>query len=156
MLTRTLATMLSFALIGAASAACVPQTPHAPLAVRLDDSGAVEILDTQCKMQAVNRVEVIAPDPDTVVDDSDIRLWKVEFGSPSTARTYVVGEPQPGGDEVVAWRKPDPDQRLFAQISTDGGMTLGTGFTLADLADGKVRYHLENMTHEQFLEESKC
>jgi hypothetical protein len=35
-------------------------------------------------------------------------------------------------------------------------MTLGTGFTLADLADGKVRYHLKNMTHEQFLEESKC
>ncbi|KOX15315.1 hypothetical protein ADK67_41715 [Saccharothrix sp. NRRL B-16348] len=156
MLTRLLAAVLFLALVGAASVACVPQTPFDPLAVRLGESGAIEILDTECDMQAVTRVEVISPDADTVVGENDPRLWRIDFESPSTARTYVVGQVPSGGKEVVEWRDPGPDQRLFAQIITDGGMTFGAGFGLDDLADGRVRYHLKNMTHEEFLEESKC
>jgi hypothetical protein len=134
----------------------VPQTPFDPLALRLDDSGALEILYAQCKVQGVIRVEVISPDAGSVVDDRDPRLWRLEFEPPSTARTYVVGEVPPGGKEVVEWREQSPDKRLFAQIVTDGEMTFGAGFSLGDLADGRVRYHLKNMTHEEFLEESKC
>ncbi|MFI9006785.1 hypothetical protein ACIGNX_06070 [Actinosynnema sp. NPDC053489] len=154
--TRPVAAVLSLVLVGAASVACVPQVPFAPIAVRLDDSGGVEILDTECEPRPVARVEVIAPDRDTVVDDSDPRLWRVDFAPASTARTYVVGEAPAGGEEVVGWRAPRPDQRLFAQVVAEGGMTFGTGFSLGELAGGKVRFRLEYLTHEEFLEESKC
>ncbi|MFD0200198.1 MULTISPECIES: hypothetical protein [Saccharothrix] len=152
MLTGRLVLGLCLALVGATAVAC---SPHAPFAIRLNDSGAVEIIDTRCEKRAVDRIEVIAPDGEGLLDDRDPRLWRIDFESPSTARTYVVGEVPPGAEEVVEWREPEPGRRLYLEVAWDR-ITTGTGFSLEDLAEGKVRYHLKNMTHEEFLTASRC
>ncbi|WP_367127233.1 hypothetical protein [Saccharothrix sp. HUAS TT1] len=155
MLTRHLVAALCLALVGAASAACVPQTPFAPIAVRLDHSGAIEIWVTECDVEGVSRVEILMPNADRVVDADDPVAWRLDLDPPSMARTYVVGEIPPGARETVEWQEPPPDQRFFVQV-VDGGMTTGTGFALGDLADGKVRFELKNMSYGEFLRESQC
>lgn len=75
-LTRLLRASATAACLLSVMAGCLPSTPFAPIAVREQPGGAVEILYRPCDPARVRSVEVVAPN-DKVYDESDPRIWKI-------------------------------------------------------------------------------
>ncbi|GAA3689943.1 hypothetical protein GCM10022267_90700 [Lentzea roselyniae] len=141
---------------GIAVAACVPQDPFSPIAVELGQQGKAKILQTDCELQEVVSVEVIAINGDGNLDDKDTRIWRVGFKSPAKIRAFDVGVVPEGGEERVPWSEPKRDQALVARMQTASGMDLTEDFSLGELEGGKIRHHFKAMTREEFEKEAPC
>ncbi|WP_086665877.1 hypothetical protein [Lentzea kentuckyensis] len=134
---------------------CVPQAEYDPVAVRLTETGQVEILYTSCQPAKVVTAEIVAP-REQVFDENDPRLWQVDFSTPAEVQRFVAGETPSGAVERVRLQKPQPGQTLVARVVLQGDVVLYHDFTLDDLSGGKVRYHLKNMSPEDFRRATSC
>ncbi|MFI9818511.1 hypothetical protein [Saccharothrix variisporea] len=152
MLTRLVAGVVA---VGLATSACVPQAEFDPVAVRLDAAGRVEILYTACEPAGVVRVDLVAPG-ERDYDEGSPRAWRVDFAEPARVTRFVVGEPPAGAAETVPAREPRPGEDLVAEVHLADGTVEYESFVLEDLAGGKVRYHVKNMSAEEFAKASSC
>ncbi|RAS59829.1 hypothetical protein C8D87_113135 [Lentzea atacamensis] len=134
---------------------CVPQAPYDPIAVRLTESGQVEIVYTSCQPLPVVTAEVVAPG-EQIFDDGDPRLWQVDFSPPADLKQFVVGETPSGAVDRVPFQQPQPGRILVARIVLHGDLALYHDFTLDDLSGGKVTYRQKNMAPEDFRRETSC
>lgn len=133
---------------------CVPSTPFDPVAVRKTSSGAVEVLYVPCWLAEIQMIEVIAPN-EAVFDDDDKRLWKIVFEPPTNLTEFTLGEVPPSASEVVPWSGLDKKVAVAVLLTMPSGFRVNESFRLEDLDTGKVLFHSENMTPEEFEEEKE-
>ncbi|HEX7307972.1 hypothetical protein [Lentzea sp.] len=124
----------------AAVAGC---SPPPPVAVRETATGSVEIVYTDCDTPAIVRVEAVTSQ-DASIDDGDPRIWHVDHVEPVHDKVFVIDA------------KIEPGQVVWVGITLEGGVQLGADFTPEDLAGGKVRFHDENMSAEDFAKTTSC
>ncbi|RAS58112.1 hypothetical protein C8D87_11867 [Lentzea atacamensis] len=147
---------LAVATTGLAAVACVPQVPFSPIAVELVEPDKVKILQTDCTLEGVVKVEVIAVNDDQTLDDKDTSIWQVAFKSPAKVRAFETGVVPEGGEELVPWLAPGRDQPLVARIQTASGLDFTEDFSVGGLEGDKVRYHLKTMSRDEFGKEAPC
>lgn len=147
---------LAVVLTGLTAVACVPQVPFSSVAVELGEQGKIKIVQTDCSLEEVVSVEVIAVNDDQILDDKDTRIWQIDFKSPPKVRAFETGVVPEGGEERVPWREPERDQALAVQILTASGMSLVEYFSMGELGEGKVRYHFKTLTQDEFSKEAPC
>jgi hypothetical protein len=134
---------------------CVPSTPFDPVAVRKTSSGAVEVLYVPCWPAEIQMVEVIAPN-DVVCDDDDKRFWKIVFEPRTNLTEFTLGEVPPSASEVVPWSGWEEGKAgVVVLLTTPSDFRVNESFRLEDLDTGKVLFHSENMTPEEFEEEKE-
>jgi hypothetical protein len=147
--------LAAFVLLALALVSCVPSTPFDPVAVRKTSSGAVEVLYVPCWPAEIQMIEVIAP-KDVVFGDDDTRLWKIVFEPPTNLTEFTLGEAPPSSSEVVRWLGLDEKVAVVVLLTTPSGFRVNESFRLEDLDTGKVLFHSENMTPEEFEEEKRA
>lgn len=103
--------LLILAIIWAVELACTPSTPFDPVAVRMRDPNQVEVTYISCEPVKVRGIEVIFS-PDKVFDDSDERVWKVEFASGREVEDLALGRVPPGASEIVRWQGLQPGKHI--------------------------------------------
>lgn len=118
-------------------------SPPPPVAVRTTGTGSVEVVYTDCDTPKITRVEAVVSQDD-LIDDNDPRIWQRDFPQPSTDRTFVIDG------------KIEPSQVVWVGITLEGGVQVGTDFTLEDLSGGKVRFQNESMSAEDFKKKTSC
>jgi hypothetical protein len=153
MLMRNL--VAAVAALGLLVGGCVPQAEFDPIAVRLTESGQVEIVYTSCQPVKVVTAELVAP-KDAVFYDDDPRLWQVDFSPPAEIQRFVVGEKPSGAVDRVPFQQPQSGQMLVARIILHGDVALYHDFKLEDLSGGKVAYGPKNMSPDDFRRETSC
>jgi hypothetical protein len=146
---------LIIGIIGAIGVACVPSTPFDPLAVRMKDANQVEVVYVPCEPVKVGGIEVIFSG-DKVFDDSDQRVWRVEFASGQEVKDFVLGRVPPGASETVRWQGLESGKTYVVAVLRQGGDRDYQDFSLSDLVQGRVRFQDRNMTMEQFEKRKSC
>jgi hypothetical protein len=131
--------------------------PFGEIALRMVD-GKLVVIPTVCPPHAVASVTVVQPDPKhVVIQDDEPVVWRVTFSPPSNATSFVVGEVPAGGTEEVPLAAPlDDAVRYHASFILDGGGGSGTNLKPETLRDGRIFYHDEYMTEEQFQKARAC
>jgi hypothetical protein len=132
----------------------------APVAVRMTASGEIETLLVACTPARISRFEVIAPS-DGVLDETDPRVWQVDFTPPvPDLHSVVLGVAPPGGAVRIPWPAAglpgESEASYVVRAVLEDGERWDLGFRPERIANGEVRFRERDLSPETFAEQSRC
>lgn len=143
------------ALLAMVSQACLPSTDFDPIAVQVMDNSPV-IPYTSCSPLKVKEAEILLPG-DVVVEESDPRLWQVDFSPPSPNKEFGLTVSGSEGIVRVMWTPlSDISDILVGRLVLEDGTRISQDFQLTELAIGIIRYEDKNMPLRDFETQSMC